>query len=116
MKVETVDQYGNPENNFARGEHVYFNLATKNMALVPKVITFTVVIYDEQSVPIGQVVLHDWVIPPGPAEIFIVSMQIPKWVYVGVSTVFANAYTDLPQLHGVPCCPETSTTFQIMKL
>ena len=116
MKVETVDQYGNPKNNFARGEHMYFNLTAKNNALVPKLITLTVVIYDEQSVPIGQVVLHDWVIPPNPTEIFIVNLQIPKWACVGVSTVFANAYTDLPQLHGVPYCPETSTTFQIVKL
>ena len=116
MKVETIDQYGNPKSNFARGEEVYFNLTVKNMALVPKVITLTVVVYDEQGVPIGQVVLHDWVIPSGPAKIFIVSLQVPQWACVGVCGVFANAYTNLPQLHGVPYCPEISTIFQIIKL
>jgi len=113
MKVETVDQYGNPKNNFARDEHVYFNLATKNMALVPKIITFTVVIYDEQNVPIGQVVLHDWVIPPGTSQFFIINLQIPKWAYIGVATVYANAYTNLPTTGGVPYCPEASKEFLI---
>ncbi len=115
VNVETVDQYGDPKKTFARGEEVYFNLTAKNLALVPKVMTFTVAIYDEQSVPIGQIVLHDWVMPSKSTEIFIVNIQIPGWACLGISTAFANAYTDLPQHQGVPYCPEKSTTFQIVK-
>jgi hypothetical protein len=53
---------------------------------------------------------------PSPAKIFIVNLQIPQWTYVGVGAVFANAYTNLPELNRVPCCPEESTTSQIAKL
>ena len=115
IKVETVSQYGDPKNTFTRGEHVYFNLTAKNIAFVSKIATFTIAAYDEQDVPVGQVVLHDWMIPPGTSKIFIIDLQIPKWVYIGVSTIYTNAYTDLPHLGGTPYCPEISASFQIVR-
>jgi hypothetical protein len=114
IKIETVDQYGNPTDIFARGEQVYFNLTLKNIALLSKVVTLTVVLYDEKHVPIGQVVLHDLVISPGPAKTFLFNTKIPKWAFIGSGMAFANAYTDLPHLGGVPWCPEKSTTFVIV--
>lgn len=113
-QVETVDQYGYSKNHFTRSEHMYFNLTAKNNALVPKFVTLTVNIYDEQHVPIGQVVLHDWVISPSTSKIFVVGLQIPKWACIGIATMYANAYTNLPQLNGVPYCPEVSVTFIIV--
>lgn len=111
IKLETVNAAGEVETSFAKGEHLYFNLTIRNIAFVSKIATFTIVAYDEQSVPIGHVVLHSWVIPSGTSQFFIIDLQIPKWAYVGVATVYANAYTNLPQLCGVPYCPEVSTTF-----
>lgn len=112
--VETVDQYGNPKNNFARGEHIYFNLTAKNNALVPKITTFTANVYDEQHVPIGHFVFHGWMIPPNTSKILIICLQIPKWAYLGIATMYANAYTNLPVAGGVSYCPEVFVMFMIV--
>ncbi len=114
-QVDTADTYGSPKNSFTKGEHINFNITVKNIAFTSKVATFTLTVYDECNVPIGHVVLHDWLIPPDTTKIFNVGLQIPKWAYVGIGTVYANAYTDLPQICGTPYCPEISTTFTITK-
>ena len=113
--VKTADTYGNLKTSFTKGEHIHFNITVKNIAFTSKIATLTIVVYDECDVPIGHVVLHDWSISPGTTEIFIIDLQIPKWAYVGIGTVYVNAYTDLPRLCGTPYCPEVSTTFMIMK-
>ena len=115
MEVEAVDATGAAKTNFARGEHIYFNLTAKNIAFVSKIATFTIAAYDEQGVPVGQAVLYGWVIPSGTAQIFIIDLQIPEWAYVGVSAVYANAYTDPPHLGGTPYCPEISAAFKIVR-
>jgi len=114
-KVETVDIYGNAETSFAKGEHLHFNLTVQNIAFTTKTVTLTIVVYDECRVPIGLVTLQDWVIRPGKTEMFIIDLQIPKWAYIGVATIYANAYTDMPQDDGTPTCPEKSTNFLIIK-
>jgi len=114
--IKTVDQYGNAADTFARGEQIYFNLTAKNVALVSKTATFTVTIYDENNVPIGQVILHNCVLTPGPAKTFLFNTKIPRWAFVGSGVAFANAYTDLPYLGGVPWYPEQSTIFLIIQL
>jgi hypothetical protein len=115
LNVDTVDAYGNPKTSFTKGEHMYFNVTVQNIAFTSKKATLTIVIYDECGVPIGQVTLQNWVIGPGRTEIFIIDLQIPNWAYVGVTTVYSNAYTDLPTQGGTPTCPEKSTTFLITK-
>ena len=114
-QVKTVDAYGNPKASFTKGEHIYFNMTVKNIAFTTKTATLIMVVYDECGVPIGWVTLPDWMIGPGRTEIFTIDLLIPSWSYVGVETVYANAYTQLPELGGVPYCPETSTTFVIAK-
>jgi len=112
-QVKTVDNYGNPKTSFTKDEHIYFNVTVQNIAFTSKEVTMTIVIYDECEVPIGQVTLQNWVIGPGRTEIFIIDLQIPKWAYVGNGTVYANAYTGLPQEGGIPYCSEISTMFLI---
>ena len=114
IKIETVNEHGEIKTSFVKGEHVHFNLTVQSIALVSKIATFTIVTYDEQGVPVGQIVLHSWVIPPGASQFFIIGIQVPKWVYIGVATVYANAYTNLPQNGGVPYCPEISVTLMIV--
>lgn len=113
MEVKTVDSSGTAKGSFARGEHVYFNLTVKNIAFTSKVASFTVVICDEQNVPIGHVVLLDWFVLSGKSLFFIFDSQIPTWAYVGTATVYANAYTRLPTTPGTAYCPEASATFTI---
>lgn len=116
IEIKTVDQYGSPTDTFARGEQIHFNLTAKNVALVSKAATFTVAIYDEHNVPIGQIILHNCVLTPGPAKTFLFNIKISQWACVGSGAAFVNAYTDLPYLGGVPWCPEKSTTFLIVQL
>jgi len=113
LKVMTLDETGAAETFFARGEHICFNLTAENIAFTHRVVTFTVVAYDECGVPIGCVVLRGFIIRPGASQIFMISVQIPRWAFVGVAFVYANAYTDLPTAGGVPYCPEVSTAFTI---
>lgn len=112
-QVKTVDVYGDPKGTFTKGEHMHFNVTVQNIAFTSKEVTITIAVYDECEVPIGQVTLQNWVIGPGRTEIFIIDLQIPRWVYVGMGTVYVNAYTSLPQEGGTPYCPETSTTLLI---
>jgi hypothetical protein len=116
IEIKTVDQYGNPTDTFARSEQIYFNLTVKNMALVSKVATFAITIHDEHNVPIGQVILHNCVLTPGPAKTFLFNTKIPRWASVGSGAAFANAYTNLPYLGGVPWYPEQSTIFAIVQM
>jgi hypothetical protein len=116
IEIKTVDQYGNAADIFARGEQIYFNLTAKNMALVSKIATFTVTIYDEHNVPIGLIILHNCVLTPGPAKTFLFNTKIPQWAFIGSGAAFANAYTNLPYLGGVPWYPEQSTMFLIVQL
>lgn len=115
LKVETVNYLGEPETSFARDRHVYFNVTAQNIAFVSKMATFTVVVYDECNVSIGQAVPHDLLIPGETCFTFVIDLIIPKWAYIGIGTAYANAYTNLPKLGGVPYCPETSISIMIMK-
>jgi PKD repeat protein len=113
VMVETVDATGGGKTSYARREYLYFNFTAKNIAFTSITATFTVAAYDEARVPIGLVVLHNWVIPSGTSQYFVIGLQIPRWAYIGVAIVYTNAYTNIPQLCGVPYCPEVSTTFMI---
>ena len=113
MKVETVDQYGNPKNEFTRDEHVYFNLNIKNIAFFTKNVTLTVTILDERCQPIGVGDLSTQV-PPGTHEFnLIFNVIIPGWCLVGSASAYTCAFTDWPWDGGLSYCPETSTSFYI---
>ncbi|RLI43690.1 hypothetical protein DRO69_09030 [Candidatus Bathyarchaeota archaeon] len=113
LEVITVDETGAIKTSFAKGEHVYFNLTAKNIAFTSRIATFTIVVHDEKGVPVGCVELHGLTINPGTCRIFIISIQIPKWAFVGAASVYANAFTNFPKAGGVPYCPEVSTLFTI---
>jgi len=115
LMIQTVDKYCNPQTVFRRGEQMYFNVTVQNIAFISKMTTLTIVVYDECGVPIGQVIPQHLLIPPETSSIFIIGLSIPKWAFLGVGSIYANAYTDLPQFGGTPYCPEISVTFMITK-
>lgn len=84
--------------------------------MTDKVATLVVDVYDNCSVSLGQVVLEDERIQPGVKVYFVEDLLIPMWACLGVGKVYANAYTALPTLGGVPWCPGVSTNFLIKKL
>jgi len=115
LQMETVNQYAETKTTFARGEHIYFNLTIQNIAFVSKIVTFTIVVCDDAGVPIGQVMLNGWLIPPEISVIFIIDLPIPNWAFLGLGNAFANAYTSMPTHGGIPYSPEISATFLIVK-
>jgi len=91
-----------------------FNVTLKNIGWVPRNVTVIVVVYDECDVPVGQEIL-EFNMPAAPnvlcSNISVtreLCIPIPKWAYVGVGKVYANAFTHLPQDCGIPYCPEAS--------
>lgn len=113
QNIESVDEDGYTKGTFVRGEQIFFNITAINNAWVPKTVTFTISIYDEASVPIGQVGIPNILVSPGQIQAFLVGIQLPTWSYVGVGTFFANAYTNLLQEIVIPWCPENNSTFLI---
>ena len=113
INIETVDQYGEPKNIFAKGEQIYFSVNVKNIAFTSKNATLTVGIHDETGQTIG--VADIWLeVPPGTHEYnLIFNVEIPHWTLVGSASVHACAFTNWPWLSGVPYCPEMSTSVYI---
>jgi hypothetical protein len=111
--VKTINEHGDIKSSFLRGEYMCFNLTVHNIAFLSKIVTFTIVAYDEQGVSVGVALLCDWPIPPGTLQVLIVNLQLPRWAFIGVGSVYANVYTNLPFNGGVPYSPEISTVFLI---
>jgi parallel beta-helix repeat protein len=115
MKVETVDQYGNPKNSFAKGENVYFDINLKNIAFTPKNVTLTMSILDEGNVTIGVVAIKMEVAPRTHEFNLIFNIKIPEWSFVGSATAVACAFTNWPWIGGIAYCPENLIRFYITK-
>lgn len=116
LRVETVDANNVSKTSFMKSEHMSFRLKVRNIAMTDKVATFVIDVYDNCNVSLGQVILEDERVSPGVKVYFIKDLLIPTWACLGVGEVYANAYTALPMLGGVPWCPQVSTTFRITKL
>jgi PKD repeat protein len=114
LNVSTTSPSGVAKSIFAKGEHICFNVTAKNIAFTSKMVTFTIATCDAENAPIGHIILQNWAASPGDSTIFLILIEIPKWAFTGLSTVYANAYTDLPTLGGVPYGPEASAIFTII--
>jgi len=116
IKVETVDVNNVSRTAFMKNEHMRFRLTVKNIAITDNIATLTLDVYDNLSISFGHVVLVDEQLAPGVTVLFIEDLLIPEWASLGDGVVFANAYTALPSLGGVPWCPQVSTKFSIVKM
>lgn len=114
LEIKTTDIHGVEKSIFSRGEYMYYNISFKNIAFTYRKATFTVVTYDAKDVPILQSTFVDLIVPPGTYVISLISVQIPSWAFIGDATVYANAFTNLPQLGGTAYCPEISMDFTII--
>jgi hypothetical protein len=115
IKVETVNVNNIPKFTFGKNEQMCFRLTVKNIAMTEKIATLILDVYDNLSIPFGQITLKDKTIMPGITTLFIEDLIVPEWVSLGLGVVYANAYTMLPSLGGVPWCPQVSATFSIVK-
>jgi hypothetical protein len=115
LMVETVDQSGNPKTNFAKGEHVLFNVKLQNIAFTVKNVTLTINLYDEANTIIG-VADYQILVEPGYEELSIVfNVLIPYWSFVGAATARADALTQWPWSGGKPYCPDVLAHFTVLK-
>lgn len=107
-----------PLSSFKKGEGIAFQFNVTNIAMVDVVATFSITVYDDAGVPIGQLILGPWRIEAGSNNVYYdgfmyVELVIPLWAYKGTGTAYLNAYTDLPFNGGTAYCPEVSTYFSI---
>ena len=115
-KVETVDANNFSRTSFMKNEDMFFRLTVKNIAMTDKIATLTTDVYDNLSIFLGQAVLVDEQIAPGVTVILLGDLLIPQWATLGDGIAYANAYTALPALGGIPWCHDVSTTFSIVKI
>jgi len=116
--VEIIDITVTPE--VAKNHNVTITIYYENIALTTVHTVFTFVVFDALGVPIGTF-LVDMIVPASPVyctpynDTVTVEIYIPKWAFVGMGTVYANAYTNLPWDCGIPLCPEVSAEFTILR-
>jgi PKD repeat protein len=97
-----------PTMSFDELDTVYINVTVTNIALTPRNVTITVVIYDELGVPVASATMFVADVPPGTGT-YTLTATIPEWAYVGTGMVYVNLYTALPWDCGVCYGPECST-------
>jgi len=113
--IKTLNATLNPQTSFFKGETIVFNLSVKNIALTNKSAVIIVNALDAADYPI----IHEIctgkpvVFQPGENIIQVVT-KIPENATVGRATVFAVAYTALPEYGGVPYSPPCSSFFNVL--
>ena len=102
-----------PKDLFKKGECIGIKLTVKSIAFTDKTAAFTTVGYDCLGVPVAYWKVFSYTVHPGEKDIIMYCyLFIPKWAFIGIGTIYANAYnTDLK----APYCPETTCTFTVMK-
>jgi hypothetical protein len=117
IKIELVeltpcDAFGHGMRSFAAGTTAYFKITVQSTSLEAEQILLTINLYDSRRTAIGVVSFKG---PIGSEKtIFIPGFPIPKTAVLGTATVYVNILTDWPHLGGVPYCPETYTTFEVV--
>jgi hypothetical protein len=107
------NQWGDPQDTFAKGEVAYFYVAVRNSGTQSKNVTLTVNAFDASMVPLPGTQWTTFPLAPGSQASVVAGIYIPDWADSGNGTVYASALTELPSRGGIPYCPEVSATFQI---
>jgi len=116
IKIDTLDENGDPKSLFTIGEYMCSNLRIKNIAFTTRNALLTINIYDECNVTVGLAYLQ-LAVPVGTHEFSLLQLgvKLPEWCFIGRAKVFACALTDTASNNGVPYCPEISTEFLIIQ-
>jgi hypothetical protein len=110
LQVATTDSLGNPKDTFQNGQIVFFEVTVRNNLHTPAWGLVTVLVLDVDMIPIG-IPKVEGTVPPG-TSIYRPSLPLSDET-LGEATVYANAYTELPELTGRAYCPEQNTSFTI---
>jgi hypothetical protein len=110
LQVETTDSLGTPKDTFRNGQTVFFEVTVTNHLYTPTQALITITVLDVDMIPLG-IPKVEGTVPPG-TSIYRPSLPLSD-VTLGEATVYANAYTKLPELAGTAYCPEQNTSFTI---
>ncbi len=110
LEVVPSDAYGNPLQNFPKGQYAHFKITVRNNGTKPELLTITINAYDVSSTTIGAFAYPQYLVPSGSTLIIIPFLMIPEWALTGNATVYASALSYPPQF---AYCPEKSATFKI---
>jgi len=113
-RVTPCDQNGNPKNSFPRNSNAHFKIEISNFSPEPLTPLITINLFDANNISIGYTFTYTMPIQPG-GELTPIILQttIPISATLGTAHVYADAFTDWPELNGTAYCPEKSATFQI---
>lgn len=114
-----TDYYQNKRNP----PNMEFTVEYRTLSMQIKPVVLTVTVYDELGFFIGYATFETTVgwgeyhLPIDEFKTYTkdFTVPMPTNAVVGKATVYANAYTALPWVGGVPYCPEASNTFNIRK-
>ena len=114
-EIKTLNAEFIPKTVFLKGETIVFNLTVENIALTDKSAVVVVNAFDSINCPIIHVVYAGKLVVFQPGESFIqVISKVPDNATVGRATVFAAAYTALPEYGGVAYSPACKSHFEVL--
>jgi len=90
-EVYSCDIHGNPKDGFGKGTPAYFRINVKNNDVSPREVEIVITAYDDGNVPLG-VASSEITMAPSTSTGVILSLQIPKWAYVGTGRVRVGAH------------------------
>jgi len=111
--LRTTDAMMVTKTTFLKGESLFVEVTINNISFNSKIATITVTVYDDAGVPIGFNMVPGTAVPPGSSMVWNFDITIPYWRFKGVGRVYVNIFTAMPQVGGVPYCPEASTLFTL---
>jgi len=117
--IDIVDAYigdasGNHLTNVKRGATIWIWIWYKNNLAIPVYTAIAFTIYSSSNIPLFGFDLGTNPVPPGGPWLSAYSWQVPSGADLGTAAIYASAFSDSPQNHGVPYCPEKSSTFNII--
>lgn len=116
VSVATFDENNLTQDNFARGRNVGVELTIRNIAMIEKIATLTVAMYDGLNVRIDSEMLNEFAVQPNEVPIFVYFLlYIPLNATIGHGTIYADAYTAPVEEGGTSYCPEVSKDFLIIE-
>ena len=87
------DALGIPQDSFPKKTTSYFNISVKNVGQAPRSISIHLTVQDEVDAPVGAD-QFDTTIYPNVSMYHIMSIVIPKCVFVGLATAYASVFAD----------------------
>jgi len=115
ISVMTLNENLTSQASFGIGGEVGLRIALRNIAMCMKSTVLAIVIKDELDVPVKNLEIYDFEVPPNKKFIHLYcKLQIPEDTHMGKATVFISALNCPSNQSGIPYCPATSTFFNVV--